>query len=161
MVQTNFKSNASWVTMIDVTYLHILSLQFNCSRILQKIQSEHTATNHKDIGFNFLIGGNGVVFEGRGWDVAGLHTPNNNADSIGVALIGNFGTIKPTEEQMKALRSLLDWGVANGKLDKDYRLFAQRQLHPTDSPGTMVLEVIETWPHFHIQRDSSTPVTTP
>ena len=98
-----------------------------------------------------------MVFEGRGWDVAGLHTPNNNADSIGIALIGSFSTVKPTDEQMRALRSLLDWGVSSGKVDKDYKLFAQRQLHPTDSPGTMVLEIIETWPHFHIQRDSAPP----
>lgn len=124
---------------------------------MQKIQAEHTASNHKDIGFNFLIGGNGVVFEGRGWDVAGLHTPNNNADSIGVALIGSFNTIKPADEQVRALRNLLEWGVTNAKLDKDYKLFAQRQLHPTESPGTMVLEIIETWPHFHIQLDSVTP----
>ena len=27
-----------------------------------------------DIGYNFLIGGNGDVYEGRGWDKQGAHT---------------------------------------------------------------------------------------
>lgn len=133
--------------------------QINCSRILQKLEAEYvaTATTHKDIGYNFLVGGNGVVFEGRGWDIVGVHTPNNNADSIGVALIGAFETVKPTDEQIRALKNLLEWGVSNGKLDKDYKLFAQRQLQATDSPGTMVMEVIESWPHYHVQLDSATP----
>lgn len=28
-----------------------------------------------DIPFNFLIGGNGDVFEGRGWNLIGEHSP--------------------------------------------------------------------------------------
>lgn len=28
-----------------------------------------------DIPFNFIIGGNGDVFEGRGWNLIGEHSP--------------------------------------------------------------------------------------
>ena len=27
-----------------------------------------------DIGYNFMIGGDGAVYEGRGWDSQGAHT---------------------------------------------------------------------------------------
>lgn len=27
-----------------------------------------------DIGYNFLVGGDGSVYEGRGWDKQGAHT---------------------------------------------------------------------------------------
>lgn len=30
-----------------------------------------------DIKFNFIIGGNGEVFEGRGWNLIGEHSPGN------------------------------------------------------------------------------------
>lgn len=126
---------------------HLSSHQFNCSRLIQTIQASHQL-KWKEISYNFLIGGNGVVFEGRGWDKEGAHTPSHNANSLGVALIGSFNVNKPTDEQVRALRYLIEWGISSGKVDKEYKLFAHRQLHATDSPGTTVYEIIESWPHF-------------
>lgn len=40
--------------------------------------------------FRFLIGGDGSVYEGRGWHKVGAHTIGYNKKSIGIALIGNF-----------------------------------------------------------------------
>lgn len=38
-----------------------------------------------DIGYNFLIGGDGNVYEGRGWDTTGAHAgvAEYNTNSIG------------------------------------------------------------------------------
>lgn len=33
--------------------------------------------NWWDIAYNFLIGGDGAVYEGRGWDSEGSHTKGN------------------------------------------------------------------------------------
>jgi N-acetylmuramoyl-L-alanine amidase len=40
--------------------------------------------------FSFLIGGDGEIFEGRGWSKVGAHAPNYNDKSIGICLIGSF-----------------------------------------------------------------------
>lgn len=62
-----------------------------CKRIVQQIQNDHIDNRHfNDIGYNFLIGGDGSVFEGRGWGKHGAHDPKYNARSIGICLLGNF-----------------------------------------------------------------------
>lgn len=38
---------------------------------------------YSDIGYSFMIGGNGEVFEGRGWDRTGGHTLNYNSIGYG------------------------------------------------------------------------------
>lgn len=46
-----------------------------------------------DIGYNFLVGGDGNVYEGRGWDIHGAHLPELNSNSIGICLLGNFDSM--------------------------------------------------------------------
>lgn len=36
-----------------------------------------------DIGYNFVVGEDGLVYEGRGWSTVGAHAPNFNSNSIG------------------------------------------------------------------------------
>ena len=36
-----------------------------------------------DIRYNFLIGQDGVIYEGRGWGVVGQHTKGENSMSVG------------------------------------------------------------------------------
>lgn len=43
-----------------------------------------------DIGYNFLVGEDGLVYEGRGWGKRGAHCPKFNPKSIGICVIGNF-----------------------------------------------------------------------
>lgn len=43
-----------------------------------------------DIGYNFIIGEDGNVYEGRGWKYLGTHAPAYNGQSIGICVIGDF-----------------------------------------------------------------------
>jgi N-acetylmuramoyl-L-alanine amidase len=47
-----------------------------------------------DIGYNFVVGEDGNIYEGRGWSNQGAHAANWNSISIGIAIIGDF-TSKP------------------------------------------------------------------
>lgn len=38
-----------------------------CSAILRDIQRSHVSRNMSDIAYNFLVGNDGNVYEGRGW----------------------------------------------------------------------------------------------
>jgi len=43
-----------------------------------------------DIGYNFLVGEDGNVYEGRGWDKQGAHSKLFNSKSIGICIIGDY-----------------------------------------------------------------------
>lgn len=38
----------------------------------------------------FQVGGDGLVYEGRGWGKHGAHLPKLNSRSLGICLLGNF-----------------------------------------------------------------------
>jgi N-acetylmuramoyl-L-alanine amidase len=43
-----------------------------------------------DISFNFVVGEDGNIYEGRGWGVVGELAPNYSGRSIGICVIGDF-----------------------------------------------------------------------
>jgi len=43
-----------------------------------------------DIGYNFLVGEDGNVYEGRGWGKKGAHSIPFNNKSIGICIIGDY-----------------------------------------------------------------------
>ncbi|XP_017005513.2 peptidoglycan-recognition protein LC isoform X4 [Drosophila takahashii] len=84
-----------------------------------------------DIVFNFLIGGDGNVYVGRGWDQVGAHMAGYNSKSLSLAYIGSFQTRKPSDKQLSVTRLLLQRGVKLGKIAPNYRLTAASKLEPT------------------------------
>lgn len=60
-----------------------------------------------DIAFNFLIGGDGNVYVGRGWDLVGAHMTGYNSRSLSLAYIGSFQTQKPSDKQLSVTHLLL------------------------------------------------------
>ncbi|WP_225822248.1 peptidoglycan recognition protein [Streptomyces naphthomycinicus] len=67
----------------------------------------------RDIGYNFLVDKCGTVYEGRAGGAAravlGAHTLGLNADSMGVAVIGTYGSGKPPGAAVTALARLTAW----------------------------------------------------
>lgn len=62
-----------------------------CSEIVRSYQNYHMDDRQWfDIGYNFVIGEDGNVYEGRGWDYVGAHAPGYNTQSIGICVIGDF-----------------------------------------------------------------------
>ena len=66
-----------------------------------------------DVGYNFLIDKEGVVYEGRagGQNVVGAHVYCANVGTVSIALIGNFVRKYPSEDQLKSLRWLV-WDLS-------------------------------------------------
>lgn len=70
----------------------------------------HVNTNGwDDIGYNWLIDGNGVLYEGRGDGVLGAHFSCMNSGTMGVCVIGNYQTNIPTSAALGKLYDLLAW----------------------------------------------------
>ncbi|XP_066155304.1 uncharacterized protein [Euwallacea fornicatus] len=125
------------------------SSQAQCVLHVRQIQSFHIESRGwYDIGYNFLVGGDGAAYEGRNWTTEGAHTLGWNNKSIGIAFIGTFEQVKPSKFQLSACQKLLDLGVTLGYLQKNYSLLAVRQLAATQSPGKALYDEIKTWPHW-------------
>ncbi|WP_241740998.1 peptidoglycan recognition protein [Streptomyces sp. L2] len=67
----------------------------------------------RDIGYNFLVDKCGTVYEGRAGGVAkavyGAHTRGFNTDSMGIAVIGSYGSAKPSRAVVQAVARLAAW----------------------------------------------------
>uniref|UniRef100_A0A499FUP0 Peptidoglycan recognition protein long class n=1 Tax=Anopheles farauti TaxID=69004 RepID=A0A499FUP0_9DIPT len=136
--------------IIAHTATEACTTQQACIKLVQSIQRYHVnTTNYGDIGFNFLIGGDGSVYEGRGWFKVGAHTKDYNSKSEGIAFIGNYESRDyPTEEQMQQLETLLHNGTASGWLADEYKLFGASQLKATLSPGKFLMAALRKLKHF-------------
>jgi hypothetical protein len=86
---------------------------------VRAIWSFHTYTRGwGDIGYNYLVDPNGVIYEGRagGDDVVGFHD-SANYGSMGVAMIGTFSHVEPTPPAQAGLVNLLAWKAAQKDID--------------------------------------------
>ncbi len=78
--------------------------------IVRAIWNGHVNTNGwSDIGYNWLIDPNGVLYEGRGADIRGAHFCGKNTGTEGVCIIGNFQNRPPTEAALSTLSQFLAW----------------------------------------------------
>ncbi|CAD1474526.1 unnamed protein product, partial [Heterotrigona itama] len=106
----------------------------------------------EDIGYNFLIGEDGNIYEGRGWSKHGSHSRPYNSKSIGICMIGNFNHHNPNAAAIKAVQDLIEYGVSLGKIQENYKLFGHRQTTQTTCPGDSLYQLIQTWPHWSVPR---------
>lgn len=90
------------------------------SKQIKKIYKYHSYTRKwGDIGYNYIIGKDGSIFEGRygGNGVIGGHSyykgTNYNKGSIGIAVLGNYEKEKMSAEATVSLEKLMGWLAAN------------------------------------------------
>lgn len=120
--------------------------QSSCVYIVRNIQNFHMESfKFDDIGYNFMVGGDGAVYEGRGWDKQGAHTKGYNKGSICVAFVGTFTKYAPPQRQLNVAKLLLEDGLRQGKLHKDYKVYGHRQFFATESPGEVLFNIINKW----------------
>ncbi len=79
-----------------------------------------------DVGYNFVIGPDGTIFEGRwarsykpweihtsetrkGYAVAGAHVASYNSGSVGISMMGNFSQMELPPPARRSLAELLAW----------------------------------------------------
>ncbi|KAK3590387.1 hypothetical protein CHS0354_028496 [Potamilus streckersoni] len=120
-----------------------------CIATVKSYQTHHIDSNHwSDIGYSFIIGEDGNVYEGRGWDEIGAHTLNYNSVGLGFCMIGNFMDRVPNDAALNAVKQLIACGVANNKLSSTYILHGHRDVGQTECPGNKLYDLIQSWPHY-------------
>jgi hypothetical protein len=104
---------------VKVAFVHHTSTGngYRCSQaasVIRGIYRYHVKSmGWRDIGYNFLVDKCGNIYEGRAGGVAkavlGAHTLGFNTNSMGVAVLGSFGSHKPPAAALKAISRLTAW----------------------------------------------------
>ncbi|KAK0147952.1 N-acetylmuramoyl-L-alanine amidase [Merluccius polli] len=124
-----------------------------CSRDMRAMQRFHQdERGWNDIGYSFVVGSDGYVYEGRGWHHRGTHTRGRNSIGYGVAIIGNYTSTLPSRYSMDLLRHrLVQCAVDGGRLAVNYTLLGHRQVvNYTSCPGDAFFSEISSWEHFGV-----------
>jgi len=139
----------------------------SCKERVRYWFTKHVQT-WSDIAYHFIICPHGIVFEGReeerGKPVQGAHALNNNEHSLGVALMGNFCRLDPTDVAVESLKALLvrlchrfdivpqatiQWQVTDedGKIKTVLlpSVVAHSDLKRTECPGYRFYHCIKQW----------------
>ncbi|XP_052082621.1 peptidoglycan-recognition protein SC2-like [Mytilus californianus] len=122
-----------------------------CIAQMKGIQNYHMDdSNHRwaDIGYSFLVGEDGKIYEGRGWDQEGAHTLGYNSRGLAASFMGNFSTHAPNSAALNAVKELIQCGISKGKISQSYALFGHRDVSSSACPGTALYNVIKTWARF-------------
>nr|Q765P2.1 RecName: Full=Peptidoglycan-recognition protein 3; AltName: Full=Hd-PGRP-3; Flags: Precursor [Holotrichia diomphalia]BAD08318.1 peptidoglycan recognition protein-3 [Holotrichia diomphalia] len=123
--------------------------EIDCSRMLVYIQNRHmNHLNYNDIGCNFIIGGDGQIYEGAGWQAAASHTPGWNKKSLLIGFIGDYEINRPSLKQLEAGKQLIECAVERGEIEQDYKLVGARTIRQTNSPGKYLFRELQSWKGF-------------
>ncbi|KAK2140412.1 hypothetical protein LSH36_1366g00051 [Paralvinella palmiformis] len=89
----------------------------------KKATDEPIAVEGKDyMRYNFLIGQDGMIYEGRGWNVGKEQADREDETSIDVAMIGDFNSRMPNQASQTALNKLMMCSITSGKLASDIKI---------------------------------------
>ncbi|XP_027487844.1 N-acetylmuramoyl-L-alanine amidase [Corapipo altera] len=121
-----------------------------CARAMRSMQRFHQDTRAwDDIGYSFVVGSDGYLYEGRGWHWVGAHTKGYNTRGFGVGYVGDFSATLPDPDTLALVRDeLLPCAVRAGRILQNYTLHGHRQLGRTDCPGNALFQEIQGWPGF-------------
>lgn len=87
----------------------------------RRVQDKHMDGNGwADIGYHYIIGADGTIYQGRDINVRGSHVDGQNTGKIGILFLGDFennwwdNDDDPTQAQIESSKNLIRW------LDSEY-----------------------------------------
>jgi uncharacterized protein (TIGR03437 family) len=120
--QGNPRATPSYTTVTHLIVHHTAGSNSSSdwAAVVRSIWNFHIFTNGwSDLGYNYLIDPNGVIYEGRsgGDDVLGAHFSCQNSGTMGVALLGTFTSVQPTAAALNSLKEILSWKADQRNID--------------------------------------------
>lgn len=82
-------------------------INYTGKKVPQAIERTHLSQGWAGVGYNFVIDQDGVIYEGRGWDLQGAHCPNFNVTGLGVQIAIGGGQ-EPSEAALASCRALYE-----------------------------------------------------
>ncbi|GAB3656419.1 N-acetylmuramoyl-L-alanine amidase [Glycomyces tarimensis] len=123
---------------------------------VKEIQRYHMDSNGwSDVGYNFLVDKHGKIYEGRGWLGIGAHAHGHNTATIGVCVIGDYRSRRPTKAALNAVAWL--YQEAKRRKGRSLSIFGHRDLGSTACPGGDLYDWVKSDLAGHKPSKPSTP----
>jgi N-acetylmuramoyl-L-alanine amidase len=106
---------------------------------LEQLRRSVQRRGYSDIPYHFVVMPDGSVHATRPLERMGAHCKGHNADSVGVALMGNLDRVPPTEAQVAALARL----IADLRRKWDVPVLGHGELRNTACPGRYLRPVLD------------------
>ena len=105
-----------------------------------------------DIGYHWVIGLDGNVYEGRALDVQGAHAGGgNNVENLGISVIGDFTKALPGSKQLRTTERFLAAKLAYYGVPIE-ELHGHRDFKATECPGSTLYAWLQ---RFKTERSNS------
>ncbi len=104
---------------------------------VEEIRKWHIQKGFRNVGYHFVIKRDGTVETGRAEDEIGAHAYGNNADSLGICLVGGISDSGQSEEnytdiQWSILRELVEDLLE--KYSSDLEVIGHNEVSTKDCP---------------------------
>ena len=101
---------------------------------VQTVHSWHLGNGWAGIGYHFQVDKDGRIWQGRPVDIVGAHTGGHNANTIGIAVQGNYHTVSRIMPDVQF--NALVWLIQHLRgIYGNLRMHAHRELTATACPG--------------------------
>ncbi|XP_017048619.1 peptidoglycan-recognition protein LD isoform X2 [Drosophila ficusphila] len=115
----------------------------DCPAVLHNMQSSFPG----ELPYNFLIAGDCLVFEARGWRYESSYSKNLPLNSsLVIAFVGDFNRKPPSNCQLKAAEALILECLKRRKLQPDYKLFV------IGNHAEALQQELKNWPHYCVHK---------
>lgn len=118
------------------------------AEVVRAIQAYHQGQlGWADIGYHYLVGSDGRIYEGRALSAQGAHSGGaNNVNNLGISVIGNFSQALPPARQLEALAGFLADRQALNRVSAD-GVLGHRDLGATECPGNALYAWLQAYKH--------------
>ena len=131
---------------LDTTKIIIHHTLTKSDCTIEEITHWHKLRGFSTIGYHYVIQKDGTVLEGRQLNLSGAHAKGRNANSVGIALCGDFSVQIPLPAQLDALNRLIDdLGVLYDLplTDKYYDVVEYHRTGDNPCPGENFVKIFE------------------
>lgn len=110
-----------------------------------------------DIPWNFLVGDDGNVYEGRGFRFQGELLGNESASSFNdigiiIAFIGTFIERQPSQRQAETFNAFLESSVRRDLVKKDFKLFVEDSLVKSEESMVGLRKFLKDFEEFYLRK---------
>jgi hypothetical protein len=113
--------------------------------VVQRIEKYHRNERHwAAIGYHYLVGKDGRIYEGRPVKFQGAHVSSENEHNLGISVMGDFDRGLPNSRQLAAVQAFLGDQATRFKVAKR-NVHGHRDLNKSVCPGDALYAWLRGW----------------